>query len=149
MGWRDEWVSGGSIERPVADRGRLAGCWGNARLVSPLLIAHRTYVHQVENTKCPRQNSTKLWQLYSPFPRMAPSGPLRTINSTCAPPVFLSPNLPILISPQPAVLQLLQARCVLRGAITGHLGPYFPGLFESSHYRRRQYRETRNFGLYR
>jgi hypothetical protein len=40
---------------------------------------------------------------------------------------FLSPNLPILISPQPAVLQLLQARCVLRGAITGHLGPYFPG----------------------
>jgi len=41
--WRDEWVSGGRKigwpERPVADRGRLTGCWGNARLVTPSLIA--------------------------------------------------------------------------------------------------------------
>ena len=45
---------------------------------------------------------------------------------------FWSPSLLILISrhtPQPAVLRLLQARCVLRGAITGHLGPHFPRPF--------------------
>jgi hypothetical protein len=66
-------------------------------------------------------------------------------------PVFFSLLISLSLSlatPQPSVLQLLQARCVLQGAITGHLGPHFPGPFESSHYRRRQYRETRIVGLY-
>ena len=152
--WRDEWVSGGRKirwpERPVADRRRptLVGetlVWCPHHL-SPIV---RTCIKS-KNTKCPRRNSTRLWQLYRPFPRMVPSDPRRTINSTCAPRFFfVSQSLnPYLATPQPAVLQLLQARCVLQGAITGHLGPYFPRPFESSHYRRHQYRETRIFGLY-
>ncbi len=161
--WRDEWVSGGRKigwpERPVADRGRSLLFGGERRSLScppsPNLSPIVRTVHQVENTKCPRRNSTRLSRLYSPFPRMVPSGPRRTINSTCVvrTPVFSyfyfrSPQSLSLATPQPSVLQLLQARCVLRGAITGHLGPHLPGPFESSHYRRRQYRETRIVGLY-
>jgi hypothetical protein len=144
--WRDEWVSGGRRiwpERPVADRRRLTAVGE-----TPVSCPHHLSPIKSKTQKCPRRNSTGLWQLYSLFPRMVPSGPRRTINSTCAPLFFFGSSNPYLATPQPSVLQLLQARCVLRGAITGHLGPYLPGPFESSHYRRCQYRETRIVGLY-
>ena len=148
--WRDERVSGGRKigwpERPVAARG--PRCWGNARLVTPSLIAHRTYVHQVENTNVRGEiqqgceNCTVPSQGWS-YPTLDGRSTLR------AHPRFFCLTISQSLSRHTAVLQLLQARCVLHGAITGHLGPYLPGPFESSHYRRRQYRETRIFGLYR
>lgn len=97
----NEWVSGGKeiirvAERPVADRGRLTAV-GETLVLPPSLLSP-IELCRVESTKCPRQNLTRPLQSYSPFPRMVPSSPRRTINSTCAPPFFFS-GLPILISP--------------------------------------------------
>ena len=69
------------------------GCWGKRSIGSPIITyrpsrEYCTYVHQVANAKCLRRNSTRLWESYSPFPRMVPSGPRRRINSTCAPSFF-------------------------------------------------------------
>lgn len=95
------------------DRGPLTRWGGNKRsFVPPTTIATvRTCVKFETHTQW-RRNSTKLWKSCRPFPRRVPSSPHRTINSTCAPHFFFHR----LIS-QPAVLQLLQARCVMQGAI--------------------------------
>ena len=156
MDWRDERVSGGKRKigwpkRPVADRGRFHGLFGsNARLVPPSLIVTpyvRAIKSKTQNVRDTIQQGCGNRKVPSQgWSHQAVGG--RSTLRAHTPPFFFGLTNPYLATPQPAVLQLLQARCVLQGAIAGHLGPHFPGPFESSHCRRRQYRETRNVGLY-
>jgi hypothetical protein len=142
-GERDEWVSGGRKmgwpERAVADRGRLTQAAAETLVsLNPIItlspIAVRTYVHQVEkkNHKNVRDEIQQVCVDYTD-PSQGWSHQALAGRSTlrAQPPFFFlirSPN-PYLATPQPSVLQLLQARCVLQGAITGHLGPHFPGAY--------------------
>jgi hypothetical protein len=148
----DEWVSGGKRkiewpERPVADRGP-RGYWGNARLGgAPISYRSSSRKHKMSEAKF-----DKAVKIVQSLPKDGPIKPTQDDQLYVRTPVFFISGLPdpnpYLATPQPAVLQLLQARCVLQGAIAGMIGPHLPGPFESSHYRRRQHRETRNVGLY-
>jgi hypothetical protein len=104
--WRDEWVSGGRKigwpERPVADRGRLTGCWGNARLVTPSLIAPSYVRASSRKHKMSEAKFDKAVAIIQSLPKDGPIRPSQDDQLYVRTPVFfLSPNLPILISPHP------------------------------------------------
>ena len=141
MGFRgkENRVAGAARSGPRAPHGLL----GKRSFGDP--ITYRTIVPaSSRKRKMSKEKFDKAVAIIQALPKDGPIRPSQDDQLYVRTPVFFVSQSPILISPhQPAVLQLLQARCVLQGAITGHLGPYFSGPFESSHYRRRQYRETR------
>lgn len=104
------------------------GCWGNARF-APITYRPSSFVElKAQNVRDKIQQGSgnhtvpsQGWSHQAHAGRSTLRAHPRFFFLVCQ---SLSRH-----TPKPAVLQLLQARCVLRGAITGHLGPHFPGAF--------------------